>query len=269
VFITETDCVYCAVRSAHSVYLCVLFGSENNQKLFHYTALTDWCLLPKRSVFTARYVLHTQCIYVFCSDLRKNSDYFSIQHKLTGVYYRDGVCSLRGTFCPHCIYVLCSCSTPVSVCLLSCAQCSTTESECVSTVLCAVFNAGIGECVYCTVHSVQRRFRSVCLLSCSQCSTPVSECMSTVLCAVFNAGIGVCVDCPVRSVQRRYRSVPIELCAVFNAGIEVCVYCPLRCVQRRYRSGCQLYSALCSTPVSECLSPVLCKVFYAGIGVCV
>jgi len=29
-------------RSAHTVYLCVLCGSENKQRLFHYTALTDW-----------------------------------------------------------------------------------------------------------------------------------------------------------------------------------------------------------------------------------
>jgi hypothetical protein len=26
------------------------------------------------------YVLPTQCIYVFCVDLRTNSDYFTIQH---------------------------------------------------------------------------------------------------------------------------------------------------------------------------------------------
>ena len=53
VFITETECVYCAVRtgslyiihrSAHTVYLCVLCGSENKQRLFPYTALTDWFL---------------------------------------------------------------------------------------------------------------------------------------------------------------------------------------------------------------------------------
>ena len=36
------------------------------------------------------YVLPTQCIYVFCVDLRTNSDYFPIQHKLTGLYNRDG-----------------------------------------------------------------------------------------------------------------------------------------------------------------------------------
>jgi hypothetical protein len=28
-------------------------------------------------VFTARYVLPTQCIYVFCVDLKTNSDYFT------------------------------------------------------------------------------------------------------------------------------------------------------------------------------------------------
>jgi len=52
-FIIETDCVYCAVRtgclyiilrSAHTVYLCVVCGSENKQRLFPYTALTDWFL---------------------------------------------------------------------------------------------------------------------------------------------------------------------------------------------------------------------------------
>ena len=54
--ITETEFVYCAVRaeylniiqvtlslrSAQSLYLCVLCGSENKQRLFPYTALTDW-----------------------------------------------------------------------------------------------------------------------------------------------------------------------------------------------------------------------------------
>jgi hypothetical protein len=31
-------------RSAHRVYLCVLCGSENKQRLFPYTTLTDWFL---------------------------------------------------------------------------------------------------------------------------------------------------------------------------------------------------------------------------------
>jgi hypothetical protein len=62
VFITETDCVYCTVRteylyiyrqvqlsqilrSAHTVYLCVLCGSQNKQRLFLYKILaggTRW-----------------------------------------------------------------------------------------------------------------------------------------------------------------------------------------------------------------------------------
>jgi len=43
------------------------------------------------------YVLPTQSIYVFCMDLRTNSDYFPIQHQLTGFYNRDGLYLLRGT----------------------------------------------------------------------------------------------------------------------------------------------------------------------------
>jgi len=41
VFITETKIVYCAVRTGS---LCVLCGSKNKQRLFPYTALTDWFL---------------------------------------------------------------------------------------------------------------------------------------------------------------------------------------------------------------------------------
>jgi hypothetical protein len=33
-----------------------------------------------RFKFVKFYVLPTQCIYVFCVDLRTNSDYFAIQH---------------------------------------------------------------------------------------------------------------------------------------------------------------------------------------------
>ena len=43
------------------------------------------------------YFLPTQCIYVFCVDLRTNSDYFLMQHQLTGFYNREGECLLRGT----------------------------------------------------------------------------------------------------------------------------------------------------------------------------
>ena len=32
------------LRTAHTVYICVLCGSENKQRLFPYTTLTDWFL---------------------------------------------------------------------------------------------------------------------------------------------------------------------------------------------------------------------------------
>jgi len=35
------------------------------------------------------YVLPTQCIYMFCVDLRTNSDDFPLQHLLIGFYNRD------------------------------------------------------------------------------------------------------------------------------------------------------------------------------------
>ena len=44
------------------------------------------------------YFVPIQCIYVFCVDLRTNSDYFTVQHWLVGFYNWDGVCLLRGTF---------------------------------------------------------------------------------------------------------------------------------------------------------------------------
>ena len=47
------------LRSAHTVYLCVSCGSDNKQRLLHFTALTGWFLQLRRSVFTARYVLHS------------------------------------------------------------------------------------------------------------------------------------------------------------------------------------------------------------------
>jgi hypothetical protein len=46
VCITETECVYCAVRtgSLYIIQVMCLCGFENKQRLFPYTALTDWGL---------------------------------------------------------------------------------------------------------------------------------------------------------------------------------------------------------------------------------
>ena len=80
-YVLSTQCIY------------VLCGSENKQRLFPYTTLTDWFLQHRLNPLKPSghymyhqfniqplYVLPTQCIYVFCVDLRTNSDYFPIQH---------------------------------------------------------------------------------------------------------------------------------------------------------------------------------------------
>jgi hypothetical protein len=47
-------------------------------------------------VFIARYILPTQCIYVFCVDLRTNSDYFPVQHRLVFITETECVyCAVR------------------------------------------------------------------------------------------------------------------------------------------------------------------------------
>ena len=66
------------------------------------------------------YFLPTQCIYVFCVDLKTNGDYLALQHELTSFYNRDltlgipviSTCTTwltfdNSTFSPHCICVFC------------------------------------------------------------------------------------------------------------------------------------------------------------------
>jgi len=107
VFITETECFYCAV--------CSTF-----------------------------YILPTHCIYVFYVYLRTNSDYFTVQHWLVGFYNWDGVCLLRGTFyilhSAHTVYLCVLCGSQNKQRLFHCTALTgwlvfITETEC---VYCAV-----------------------------------------------------------------------------------------------------------------------------------
>jgi hypothetical protein len=99
--------------------------SENKQRLFHCTALRDcfynldgvsllrgafcphcvfMCFYNRGVVFTARYVLPELCI--FCGYEIKQRLFHS--SALSDCFYnRDGVCLLRGTFCPHSV-LMCS-----------------------------------------------------------------------------------------------------------------------------------------------------------------
>ena len=116
VFITETECVYCVVRSAHSVFMYFVWISGETAIISLYSINWLVFITEKECVYCAVrstfYVLPTQCVYIFCVDLRTNSDYFTLQHWLVGFYNWDGVCLLRGTF-----YILRSAHT-VYVCIL-------------------------------------------------------------------------------------------------------------------------------------------------------
>ena len=76
----------------------------------------DWIFMYRQFNIRQFYVLPTHCTYVFCVDLRTISDYFPIQHLLTGFYNRDGVFIARYgldlyikfyILPTQCIYVFC------------------------------------------------------------------------------------------------------------------------------------------------------------------
>jgi hypothetical protein len=52
--------------------------------------------LPSGLAFK-NYTICPQCIYVFCMDLRTNSNYFTTHYELIGLCNLNGVCLLRGT----------------------------------------------------------------------------------------------------------------------------------------------------------------------------
>ena len=96
VFITDKESVYWAVwnkhlykirvnlslRSAHTVYLCVLCGSENKERLFPYTALTDWLVFiaETESVYLrgrtgSLYIIQAMCFVLICEQTAITSLY--------------------------------------------------------------------------------------------------------------------------------------------------------------------------------------------------
>jgi hypothetical protein len=83
IFVTETECVYCTVltgslyiilRSAHTVYLCVLCGSDNKQRLFPYTTLTDWFLKSKGATEFLSVIQITLSLLIFFDWADQHSD---------------------------------------------------------------------------------------------------------------------------------------------------------------------------------------------------
>jgi len=88
----------------HSVFMCFVWIWEQTAIISLYSI--NWLVFVTEIKPSGHYMYHqvniqqfyalpTQCICVFCVDLRTNSDYFPIQHWLTGFYNRDGVFTAR------------------------------------------------------------------------------------------------------------------------------------------------------------------------------
>jgi len=60
------------LKKSVSAHQCLLILNTSGHYMYHQFNIQQF------------YVLPTQFIYVFCVDLRTNSDYFPIQHQLTG-----------------------------------------------------------------------------------------------------------------------------------------------------------------------------------------
>ena len=73
----------CLLRGTNWVYIIQTPLKPSGYCMYHQFNIHKFCMLP------------TQCIYVFCVDLRTNSDYFPIQHQLTGFYNRRNVFTAR------------------------------------------------------------------------------------------------------------------------------------------------------------------------------
>jgi hypothetical protein len=72
------------------VYLYVLYGSQNKQLLFPYTAFTDWFLQPRWSV------------------LLRGTDWIFIYNTLKPqwlLYVPPGLTLKNATFCPHSVFM--------------------------------------------------------------------------------------------------------------------------------------------------------------------
>jgi len=118
VFITETERVYCAVRSTF-------------------------------------YVLPTHCIHVFCVNVGTNSDYFPMHRQLVGFYNWDGACLLRyvlhSTFCPHSAF-MCFVWMSEQTAIISLYSINwlvfITETECVYCAVRSTFYVLLTQCIY-------------------------------------------------------------------------------------------------------------------------
>ena len=80
------------LRSAHSIYLCVLCESQNKQRLFPYTALIDWFCIRDRVCL----LRGTDWVFIY------NSDVLKVQWSLS---VPPGLTFTNSAFCPHSVFM--------------------------------------------------------------------------------------------------------------------------------------------------------------------
>ena len=98
------------LRSAHTVYLCVVYGSQNKQRLFPYTTLTDWFIWERLnpSSSSGYYMYHhvwhseilrsTHTVYLcVVYGSQKKQRLFPCTALTDWVFNRDGECLLCGS----------------------------------------------------------------------------------------------------------------------------------------------------------------------------
>ena len=83
-FITEPECVYCAVRTGYLYIIqvmCFVWIWEQTAIISLYSINWLVCITEKECLLRGRdWIFIYNSGYVFCVDLRTNSDYFPIQH---------------------------------------------------------------------------------------------------------------------------------------------------------------------------------------------
>ena len=108
VSITETECIYCAVRTENIEFhvlptqcVCFVWISEQTAIISLYNinwlvSITEtesgYCAVRTENI--EFHVLPTQCIFVFCVGLRTNSDFFPV-HRLHNCERRPSCRSVR------------------------------------------------------------------------------------------------------------------------------------------------------------------------------
>ena len=70
---------------------------ESSREDYNIIFKASWLMYVPPALTFQNSTFFLQCIYMFCMDLRTNSEFWSTQLSVIGSYYREGKCLLRST----------------------------------------------------------------------------------------------------------------------------------------------------------------------------